>query len=369
MAKTHEHSDNLCSSLKRKRGKMQRPLSSASESKETELLSLHEMFCVVSSQLTEDDFEVLKHLYIGSSISDDRGKIKTPSDLFFAMEKSGLCDSSNFQEILNVLRLITRHDLIPFVTRRKRKRGVADPVDDYLDLCTSSSGPPPHPSESTSGQHPSSSSSSSLSSSLTSPSMSLSEPMESSSSSSSSSCNCSPSKQSVNPSTHPECLDSRPQACSVHSRAVATTTRCQKTVGISPEARGLPRERPKHTCDIRLRVRAEYCCHDNALVGHLHSIVRHPLRRHLDLFSQASAILKGRDLGSIVCDIKFSELTYLDAFWRDYINGSLQAALKDVFITDSLRTAVGDEAIKLLVNVDEDDYRAGRSKLLLNLIN
>ncbi|XP_030850403.1 death effector domain-containing protein-like [Strongylocentrotus purpuratus] len=160
-----------------------------------------------------------------------------------------------------------------------------------------------------------------------------------------------------------------PNDCNAHTRAVATTTRCRRTVGISPEARGLPRERPKHTCDIRLRVRAEYCCHDSALVGQLHSNERDPLMRHLELFSQASAILKSRDLGSIVCDIKFSELTYLDAFWRDYINGSLLAALKDVFITDSLRAAVGDEAIKLLVNVDEDDYRAGRSKLLLNLIS
>ena len=104
-------------------------------------------------------------------------------------------------------------------------------------------------------------------------------------------------------------------------------------------------------------------------MGQIHSNERNPLLRQLELFSQASAILKSRDLGSIVCDIKFSELTYLDAFWRDYINGSLLAALKDVFITDSLRAAVGDEAIKLLVNVDEDDYRAGRSKLLLNLLS
>ncbi len=50
-------------------------------------------------------------------------------------------------------------------------------------------------------------------------------------------------------------------------------------------------------------------------------------------YFQANAILKSRDLGSIICDITFSELTYLDAFWRDYINGSLLEALKGVFIT------------------------------------
>lgn len=58
----------------------------------------------------------------------------------------------------------------------------------------------------------------------------------------------------------------------------------------------------------------------------------------------------------------------MDAFWRDYINGSLLEALKGVFITDSLKQAVGHEAIKLLVNVDEEDYQAGRRKLLRNLV-
>ena len=88
----------------------------------------------------------------------------------------------------------------------------------------------------------------------------------------------------------------------------------------------------------------------------------------LSAFNQANTILKSRDLGSIICDIKFSELTYLNAFWRDYINGSLLEALKGVFITDSLKQAVGHEAIKLLVNVDEEDYELGRQKLLRNLM-
>ena len=35
--------------------------------------------------------------------------------------------------------------------------------------------------------------------------------------------------------------------------------------------------------------------------------------------------------------------------------------------SESLKQAVGHEAIKLLVNVDEDDYEAGRLKLLQNL--
>jgi len=123
----------------------------------------------------------------------------------------------------------------------------------------------------------------------------------------------------------------------------------------------------KKTCDIRLRVRAEYCQHDTALDGNVQSNKVELIERQFEMFLQANTILKSRDLGSIICDIKFSELTYLDAFWRDYINGSLQEALKTVFITESLKQAVGHEAIKLLVSVDEDDYESGRLLLLGNL--
>lgn len=123
-----------------------------------------------------------------------------------------------------------------------------------------------------------------------------------------------------------------------------------------------------NSADIRLRVRAEYCQHESALQGNVFSNKQEALERQFERFNQANTILKSRDLGSIICDIKFSELTYLDAFWRDYINGSLLEALKGVFITDSLKQAVGHEAIKLLVNVDEEDYQAGRRKLLRNLM-
>lgn len=136
----------------------------------------------------------------------------------------------------------------------------------------------------------------------------------------------------------------------------------------------VPGPTPEHSppsplpSDIRLRVRAEYCQHETALQGNVFSNKQDPLERQFERFNQANTILKSRDLGSIICDIKFSELTYLDAFWRDYINGSLLEALKGVFITDSLKQAVGHEAIKLLVNVDEEDYEVGRQKLLRNLM-
>lgn len=89
------------------------------------------------------------------------------------------------------------------------------------------------------------------------------------------------------------------------------------------------------------------------------------LARQLDVFGQATAVLRSRDLGSVVCDIKFSELSYLDAFWGDYLSGALLQALRGVFLTEALREAVGREAVRLLVSVDEADYEAGPRRLLL----
>lgn len=84
--------------------------------------------------------------------------------------------------------------------------------------------------------------------------------------------------------------------------------------------------------DIKLRVRAEYEEHHTAL-SNVSSNKPTDIERQFERFTQTDTILKARDIGSIVCDINFSELTYLDAFWRDYINGSLLEALKGVFIT------------------------------------
>lgn len=127
---------------------------------------------------------------------------------------------------------------------------------------------------------------------------------------------------------------------------------------------------PTSTCslmlsDIRLRVRAEYSEHESALRDGVSSDKQQPLERQFELFSRASSLLRARDLGSIVCDIKFSELANLDAFWADYLSGALLEALKGVFITDSLKRAAGQEGVRLLVSVDQDDYEEGR-KLLIN---
>lgn len=111
-------------------------------------------------------------------------------------------------------------------------------------------------------------------------------------------------------------------------------------------------------------MRAEYLEHESALRNGVSSNKQQPLERQFELFSRASSLLRARDLGSIVCDIKFTDLDNLEAFWRDYLSGALLEALRGVFITDSMRMAAGQEAVRLLISVDQDDYEEGRKLLL-----
>ncbi|KAL8183971.1 UNVERIFIED_CONTAM: hypothetical protein K2H54_002505 [Gekko kuhli] len=278
------------------------------------LYSLHRMFDIVGTHLTHRDVRVLSFLFVDVIDDYERGMIRSGRDFLLALERQGRCDETNFRQVLQLLRIITRHDLLPYVTLKRRRAVCPDLVDKYL--------------EETSIRY-------------------------------------------VTPRAHPSAEHapahqhkSGPQICTKRSgrgRALLGSQR-KRRKSVTPD----PKD--KQTCDIRLRVRAEYCQHETALEGNVFSNKQDPLERQFERFSQANTILKSRDLGSIICDIKFSELTYLDAFWRDYINGSLLEALKGVFITDSLKQAVGHEAIKLLVNVDEEDYEVGRQKLLRNLM-
>ncbi|XP_036390028.1 death effector domain-containing protein-like [Megalops cyprinoides] len=288
------------------------------------LYSLHRMFEIVGAQLTHRDVRVLSFLFVDVIDEYERGGIRSGRDFLLALERQGRCDETNFRHILQLLRIITRHDLLPYVTLRKRQTVCPDPVDKYLEETSVCYVSPRGGAGESRGVAP---------------------------------------RRRTGPQPIIHCSPSGPQVCSPRTKpGPAAPSRKRKRTHASADCR------EKQTCDIRLRVRAEYCQHESALQGNIFSNKQEVLERQFERFNQANTILKSRDLGSIICDIKFSELTYLDAFWRDYINGSLLEALKGVFITDSLKQAVGHEAIKLLVNVDEEDYQAGRCKLLRNLV-
>ncbi|NXA43442.1 DEDD protein, partial [Eudromia elegans] len=293
------------------------------------LYSLHRMFDIVGTHLTHRDVRVLSFLFVDVIDDYERGMIRSGRDFLLALERQGRCDETNFRQVLQLLRIITRHDLLPYVTLKRRRAGKRPHT--LLVRSVSAWRAPRAPGA--------------LRVRLARSTRSRCAPL---------------------PAQHPVvcCPPAGPPLCGkrpARGRALLGSQR-RRRKSVTPD----PKE--KQTCDIRLRVRAEYCQHETALQGNVFSNKQDPLERQFERFNQANTILKSRDLGSIICDIKFSELTYLDAFWRDYINGSLLEALKGVFITDSLKQAVGHEAIKLLVNVDEEDYEVGRQKLLRNLM-
>ncbi|XP_068097588.1 DNA-binding death effector domain-containing protein 2 [Hyperolius riggenbachi] len=323
------------------------------------MLSLHQMFHVIGSQLTESDVEALcfllneSHPFThpmdpsiwtveeagempssalltawrrwnrGSSNVFDTHELRRPKngiELLFELERRGYCDEGNFRHLLKLLRVLTRHDLLPHVSL-KRRRTVSPERYTY------------GPSITDSGKQ-----------------------MDG--------CLSTTASQSSAENWETGSSGKKRKRSGNARRGRCTKPKKSKVSSAPPQPESAP---TKVTCGIRLRVRAEYCRHESILSQNVLSVKQDPLERRFDLFSQSNTVLKSRDLGSIICDIKFSELSYLDAFWTDYMNGSLLEALKGVFITDSLKEAVGQESIQLLVNVDEDDYEEGRRLLMENL--
>lgn len=87
------------------------------------LYSLHQMFDIVGAQLTHRDVRVLSFLFVDVIDEYERGGIRSGRDFLLALERQGRCDETNFRHVLQLLRIITRHDLLAYVTLRKRQAG------------------------------------------------------------------------------------------------------------------------------------------------------------------------------------------------------------------------------------------------------
>ncbi|KAI7806584.1 death effector domain-containing 1 [Triplophysa rosa] len=335
-----------------------------------EMLSLHEIFEIVGSQLTETDVEVLSFLldetYPEKHPLDPEGwaeespdmpdgtpqskspcprllkawrwiqpqnepcpiasrhHLKSGVELLLELERRGYINDGNLKPLFQLLRILTRHDVLSFVSQKKRR--TVSPERERID----------YPEVEYRGE------------------------------------------TQISPNTDIPSLENTQDhqwRTGVSSSATTTTpARRKRGRGCQRKSRSLTEIQPqptpnKVTCDIRLRVRAEYSEHESALRDGVSSDKQQPLERQFELFSRAGSLLRTRDLGSIVCDIKFSELANLDAFWADYLSGALLEALKGVFITDSLKRAAGQEGVRLLVSVDQDDYEEGRKLLLSNQVH
>ncbi|XP_005925214.1 death effector domain-containing 1 isoform X2 [Haplochromis burtoni] len=332
------------------------------------MLSLHEVFEVVGSQLTETDIEVLS-LLLNETCSathpldpagwtveprednpDDPGVAPSPQllkawqqlkptgsqqpfldpkpnsglELLLQLERRGYFSDGNLAPLLQLLRVLTRHDLLPLVSHKKRRTeriGQRYEIESTESVCTSGISSSCRETET--------------------PLTSFAHQLETG---------------IYTPVAVPCASRRRKKRGNGWSRKSKKTSRQSHPLPPPPAPQ-------KVSCDIRLRVRAEYLEHESALRNGVASDKRQPLERQFELFSQASSLLRARDLGSIVCDIKFTELANLEAFWSDYLSGALLEALKGVFITDSLRNAAGSEGVRLLISVDQDDYEEGRRLL------
>ncbi|KAL1769496.1 DNA-binding death effector domain-containing protein 2 [Sigmodon hispidus] len=296
------------------------------------MLSLHRMFEVVGGQLTEYELELLAFLLDEApGAPGGLARARSGLELLLELERRGQCEENNLRLLSQLLRVLARHDLLPHLAR-KRRRPVSPERYSY-----GNSGSSPKMTEGGCRHRlPTSSSSSD-------------------------------SQQSQwdtgsPPTKRLRRSQGRPSSGARRRRRAGPASMGQQQ---QQQELGRPSSEGKVTCDIRLRVRAEYCEHGPALEQGVASRRPQALARQLDVFGQATAVLRSRDLGSVVCDIKFSELSYLDAFWGDYLSGALLQALRGVFLTEALREAVGREAVRLLVSVDEADYEAGRRRLLL----
>ncbi|XP_019751686.1 death effector domain-containing 1 [Hippocampus comes] len=338
------------------------------------LLSLHEVFKVVGSQLTDADIDVLSFLLsetcapvhpmdpAGWTVKPEEdnplnpGEAPSPKllaawkrlqsqgfpqpmvawfkprsglELLLELERRGYISEGNLEPLLQLLRVLTRHDLLPLVSHKRRRTVSPERTDkrslvEHRELlCTS--GP--------------------RVSSYRQAEMSLPS-----------------STQQVRTGFDPPVAGGSLQRRRRRRKGHGWSRKPKKT---SRQAQQLPPAAPsqKASCNIRLRVRAEYLEHESALRDGVSSDKRQPLERQFELFRQADSLLRARDLGAIVCDIKFTELDNLEAFWVDYLSGALLEALKGVFITDSLRVAAGSEGVRLLISVDQDDYEEGRRLL------
>lgn len=132
-----------------------------------DMLSLHEVFEIVGSQLTETDVEVLSFLldeayparhpldpenWTEEVSPDSDSPVNSPCPrlleawrricprgepgpfaarctpksgvaLLLELERRGVLNEANLEPLLQLLRILTRHDLLPFVSNKKRRTG------------------------------------------------------------------------------------------------------------------------------------------------------------------------------------------------------------------------------------------------------
>lgn len=77
----------------------------------------------IGCHLNEKEVKLLTVLSGRVLESSVQRKIKNGKDLFLALSKQGYCDESNFYSIIEILKLLHRHDVLHMIPLRHKAKG------------------------------------------------------------------------------------------------------------------------------------------------------------------------------------------------------------------------------------------------------
>ncbi|VDM17412.1 unnamed protein product [Hydatigera taeniaeformis] len=93
-------------------------------------------------------------------------------------------------------------------------------------------------------------------------------------------------------------------------------------------------------CRIRLRVKVDIGSSREAL-NLIHVDRPDPFTRQVDMFLQASNLLRSRCPSEYICSLRFNRLHHLEAFWHDYTTGALRKMLMANLLNPETLSLVG----------------------------
>uniref|UniRef100_A0A0X3PKD4 DNA-binding death effector domain-containing protein 2 n=1 Tax=Schistocephalus solidus TaxID=70667 RepID=A0A0X3PKD4_SCHSO len=93
-------------------------------------------------------------------------------------------------------------------------------------------------------------------------------------------------------------------------------------------------------CRIRLRIRIDMGP-STEMLNLIQNDRQDPYERQLDLFAQASNLLRNHSPGELFCNMWFNQLHHLEAFWSDYLSGFLKEMLMSNLLSSSPHSLVG----------------------------
>ncbi|VDK40019.1 unnamed protein product [Taenia asiatica] len=119
-------------------------------------------------------------------------------------------------------------------------------------------------------------------------------------------------------------------------------------------------------CRIRLRIKIDIGASREAL-SLIHVDRPEPFTRQVDMFLQASNLLRSRCPSEYICSLRFNRLHHLEAFWHDYATGVLRRIIMANLLSPETHSlvglgswALGDENLASRSTTDATERPSGR---------